>query len=137
MPRRAGRPRKQGVPRAPNGRMVRPTPEVAQKRLHLVGPGNDATLSTTPLDLLRARSIIDGDCYSAAPWFGWLLGLILGNGPLRPRSTLTERSGGEPSDGMLRRASLEYCYVCECMPAADRNEPDQPHLWSCRRGWPR
>jgi hypothetical protein len=96
------------------------TPELLLRRARLVGANNDPVLSTCPIDILRAREIIDEDTHRAAIWFGSLAKIVLGRA--YGHDTLNQTRGSEPPDVVIRRCSVAYSFVVETIDAHERGE---------------
>jgi hypothetical protein len=96
------------------------TPELLIKRARMVGERNDPVLSTTPVDVMRARGIIGEDEQRAGAWFGGLARIVLG----KPYGydVLNETRGSEPTDEVVRRVTVAYAFVCETLEAHARGE---------------
>jgi hypothetical protein len=122
---RRGRPRKPGK-RYANGHLVRVpthdggTPQIQARRRRLVGPDGDPVLSTSPIDIMAARRLIDQDTYSAALWFRATARTLFG----RPhfRDSLDNSSAVEPTHAAMRWSEIRYSFLAECLEAPDRGE---------------
>ncbi len=122
---RRGRPRKAGR-RYANGRLIQVrsgdngTPQLAAKRRRLVGAGADPVLSTSPVDILFARQLVDDETVVAAEWFRKTARVFLG-APMR-RNLLDPERSSEPPEAAQRWAETRYCFLAETIDAGRRAE---------------
>jgi hypothetical protein len=122
---RRGRPRKPGR-RYANGHLVRipthdrGTEQIQARRRRLVGPDADPVLSTSPVDIMFARDLIDADTHCAALWFRATARTLFG----RPhfRDSLDDTCAREPTPAAMHWAELRYCFVAGTLEALDRSE---------------
>lgn len=110
---------KRGRPKLNRPRVDYGTPELIKRRM-TIAPF-DATLSTCPLDILKARRLVSDEAYSAALYFAGIRKRMFGKA-IPPVLDLTAISGGpsEFDDIEAAGAEQEYRDACFAMKAQGR-----------------
>lgn len=110
---------KRGRPKLNRPRVDYGTPELIKRRM-TISP-RDATLSTSPLDVLKSRGHISDEAFSAALYFAGIRKRMFGKA-IPPVLDLTAISGGpsEFDDIEAARAEKEYRDACFAMKTQGR-----------------
>jgi hypothetical protein len=124
---RRGRPRKTGE-RYKSGD-IKPgrdkgTPELEAKRQQLVGEKGDPVLSTCPLDILKARGLIDDETHKVASDFGGWYRLICGKGTAKAMDPTGAVTGGEVPEHVLKSAKANFDAALNAMMGVSRAAKD-------------
>lgn len=114
---------RRGRPRSDRPRHDYGTPELVLKRLSL--SPQDATQSTTPLDVAHARGLISDEAHSAAVYFNALRKIVFGKAH-PPAIDLTAISSVGSTPDELDRADAESKYreACAAMKCQSRQALD-------------
>jgi hypothetical protein len=109
------------------------TPELIAKRM--AAAPNDMTLSTTPLDVLKARSIISDEAHLAATYWAALRKMVFGKA--HPGAIdLTAISGSNPNEFDRADAESKYRDACAAMKAMSRASLDAVENLVIHERWP-
>lgn len=109
------------------------TPELIAKRM-AASPA-DTTLSTTPLDVLKARQIISDEAHGAATYFAALRKMVFGKA--HPGAIdLTAISGASPDEFDRADAEIKYRDACNAIKAMSRASLDAVENLVIHERWP-
>ena len=125
---------KRGRPRLNRPAVDRGTPELQYKRL-MASP-DDPALSTSPIDVLKARKIISDEAHSAAVYFAALRKIVFGKA--HPGAIdLTAVSAFSGADEPDRAdAEIKYRDACNAVKAISRASLDALENLVVHERWP-
>lgn len=124
---------KRGRPRTNRPSTDFGTPELIAKRI-AASPA-DTTLSTTPLDVLKARKLISDEAHGAATYFCALRKMVFGKA--HPGAIdLTAVSSGSPHEFDRADAEIKYRDACNAMKAISRASLDAVENLVVHERWP-
>lgn len=124
---------KRGRPRSDRPRHDFGTPELIAKRM--AASPNDTTLSTNPLDVLKARGVISDEAHGAASYFAALRKMVFGKA--HPGAIdLTAISGANPDEFDRADAETKYREACAAMKAMSRGCFDEVENLVIHEHWP-
>ena len=131
---RIGSRKRGGRPKVSRPKFDCGTPELAAKRLS-VAPG-DATLSTSPLDALKARGLVSDEAYSAACYFAALRKLVFGKAHPQALDLTAVSRGGVPEELDVAGAERKYREACMFVRGQDRLALDALETLVVHERWP-
>lgn len=121
------------------------TPELIAKRMAALGPQRydakgkpippDDTLSTTPLDVLKARGIISDEAHGAACYFAALRKMVFGKA--HPGAIDLTAISGMPNEFDRADAESKYREACTWMKQQSRASLDAVENLVIHERWPR
>jgi hypothetical protein len=123
---------KRGRPKLNRPRVDLGTQELVAKRL-MVSP-RDPTLSTSPLDSLKARGLISDEAHSAASYFAALRKIVFGKA--HPQAVDLTAISGKPVEPDIGRAETFYRDACFAMRAQGRQALDAVENLVVHERWP-
>lgn len=123
---------RRGRPRSDRPRIDLGTPEQIHKRA-MLSP-TDPTLSTTPLDVLKARNIISDEAHTAASYFAALRKMVFGKA--HPGAIDLTAVSGMPSELDRADAESKYRAACGWMKQQSRASLDAVENLVVHERWP-
>lgn len=126
---------KRGRPRLDRPKNDTGTPELIHKRM-MASP-IDPTLSTTPLDVLKARNIISDEAHGAASYFAALRKIVFGKAhPGAIDLTAISALGNTPEEFDRADAETKYRDACGAIKAISRASLDAVENLVIHERWP-
>lgn len=123
---------RRGRPRSDRPRIDLGTPEQIHKRA-MLSP-TDPTLSTTPLDVLKARKIISDEAHTAASYWAALRKMVFGKA--HPGAIDLTAVSGMPNEFDRADAERKYRDACAAMTAMSRACFDEVENLAVHEHWP-
>lgn len=125
---------KRGRPRLNRPTVDRGTPELQYKRL--VTSPIDPSLSTTPLDVLKARTIISDEAHSAATYFCALRKIVFGKAHPGAIDLTAVSAFGGADEPDRADAEIKYRSACTAIKAINRASLDAVENLVIHERWP-
>lgn len=113
---------KRGRPKSDRPKFDTGTPELILKRA--TAAPTDPTLSTSPIDILKARKLISDEAHSAAVYFNALRKLVFGKAHPAAIDLTAVSQGGMPEELDLADAERKYRDACATMRGYSRHALD-------------
>ena len=110
------------------------TPELIAKRM--AASPRDTTLSTTPLDVLKARQIISDEAHGAATYFAALRKIVFGKAHPGAIDLTAISSVGNPYELDRGDAETKYRDACAAVKAISRASLDALENLVIHERWP-
>lgn len=110
------------------------TPELIMKRA-ATAP-TDPTLSTNPIDALKARKLISDEAHSAAVYFNALRKLVFGKAHPGAIDLTAVSGGGMPEELDIATAERKYREACDTMKGISRQSLDAVENLVVHERWP-
>jgi hypothetical protein len=123
---------KRGRPKSDRPKTDVGTPELIAKRM--AASPTDATLSTTPLDVLKARQVISDEAHSAATYFAALRKIVFGKA--HPGAIDLTAVSGMPQEFDRADAESKYREACVWMKQQSRASLDAVENLVVHEIWP-
>lgn len=123
---------RRGRPRSDRPRIDLGTPEQIHKRA-MLSP-TDPTLSTSPLDVLKARKIISDEAHTAASYWAALRKMVFGKA--HPGAIDLTAVSGMPNEFDRADAESKYRAACDWMKQQSRASLDAVENLVIHERWP-
>ena len=125
---------RRGRPRLDRPKYDVGTPELVHKRM-MASP-DDATLSTTPMDVLKSRKLISDEAHSAGSYFAALRKIVFGKAHPGAIDLTAISSVGMPHELDRADAESKYRDACKAIKAINRASLDAVENLVIHERWP-
>jgi hypothetical protein len=125
---------KRGRPKSDRPKYDYGTPELIAKRLSMAP--RDATQSTAPLDVLKARGLLSDEAHTAACYFAALRKLVFGKAHPQALDLTAVSTGGVPEELDVATAERKYRAACAAVRGHGPQALDALENLAVHERWP-